>query len=395
MKNLFWLVLLSSTTVWSYTPYVSNTDTLSDGANEIQLESSLFQTTNRITPDALFNSFSEGEKYQSLDASFSGSYGFTSQLQGSLGLNYRMNLSSHFIGSDLETVQTAAPESARVGFRYSWPRRDQVQYALLGEYHQRLYTNEIYNVGDSISQLALGDDGPSAQFGLAMSYYTLSQNFFTGELLYRNPGSEISSEILFRGEYALVWKKLSMLLGIESVTSMNQDPFSDDPENKPLIANGSTAMYNSVNRSWLAGSVGVGMSVGKMWRLQFKATNVANGISTDLGTRYTLTLARRTSNENSFKQKSQAFKEYTIDGVVTKVSKKGSGVVIDKGLTAGVEKSMKIDFYYFDYLGGNELIASGFVIKATAYKAIVKITRKFSKRPVKEGTIVRAGLIRN
>lgn len=377
------------------TPYVSHTDTLTDGSNEIELRSSLFQTTNRVTPDALLNQLQNGESFQSLDFSLGGSYGFTSTLQGSLGINYRSNTSSHFIGSDLETVQTTGPESAWVGFRYNWPRVEQIQYAIIGQYNQRLFTNEIYTVGTSISKLALADDGPNALFGLGMSYYTLSQNFFSGELLYRNPGTDISSEIVLRGEYAVLWKKFAALVGFESVTSMNQDAFSDDFENKPLIANGATAMYNSVNRSWLAGTVGLGFSLGKLWRLEFKATNILNGVSTDLGTRYTINFARRTSNTNSFEEKNQSFKQYTVDAVVTKVSKKGSGVVIDKGIAAGVEKNMKVDFYHFDYLGGNELIASGFVIKATASKSVVKITRRFSNRPVKEGTIARGGLIRN
>ena len=54
---------------------------------------------------------------------------------------------------------------------------------------------------------------------------------------------------------------------------------------------------------------------------------------------------------------------------------------------------MKVDFYYFDYLGGNELIASGYVIKANSGKSMIKITRRFSKRKVGEKTIARAGLI--
>ena len=395
MKKCLWLLALLGRPVWGYTPYVSPSDTLSDGASEIVLESSLFQTLNRVTPDAVFNSLQEGEKYQSIDAGFRGSYGLTNQFQGNLGFNFRTNLSSHFIENDLETVQTAGAQSAWLGFRYSWPRIEQLQYAIEGEYRGRLYTNKLYSVGENITELALGDDGPSTQFGIAMSYYTKSQNFFSGQLLFRNPGTVLSSEILLRGEYAMLWQKFSLLAGVESVTSMNQDAYGDDPENKPLIANGATAMFNSVNRSWLAGHIGMGMTLGSLWRLELKASNIANGVSTDLGTRYTITLARRTSNDKVFKQKNQAFKEYTIDGVVTKISNKGSGVVIDKGIAAGIEKNMKIDFYYFDYLEGNELIASGFVIKTTASKSIVKITRRFSKRPVKEGTVIRAGLIRD
>ena len=52
----------------------------------------------------------------------------------------------------------------------------------------------------------------------------------------------------------------------------------------------------------------------------------------------------------SFVQKDAAFKQYSIEGVVKKLSKKRTAAVLDIGMQAGLEKGMKIDFYHFDFL---------------------------------------------
>jgi hypothetical protein len=56
-----------------------------------------------------------------------------------------------------------------------------------------------------------------------------------------------------------------------------------------------------------------------------------------------------------------------------------------------VNKGMVFDFFEFDYVGGNMLIARGIVIKTTADTSIVKITQRFNtKKDIKEGLIGRA-----
>ena len=56
---------------------------------------------------------------------------------------------------------------------------------------------------------------------------------------------------------------------------------------------------------------------------------------------------------------------------------------------------MQVDFYYFDYVGGNELIARGVVIKTQVSKAVVQINKRYGRRRVQEGTVIRAGQIEN
>ena len=54
---------------------------------------------------------------------------------------------------------------------------------------------------------------------------------------------------------------------------------------------------------------------------------------------------------------------------------------------------MRFDFFEFDYVGGNILIAAGVVIQAKSDSSIVKITQTYNtKKEMKEGIIGRASL---
>ena len=53
-------------------------------------------------------------------------------------------------------------------------------------------------------------------------------------------------------------------------------------------------------------------------------------------------------------------------------------------------KDLEIDFYEFDYVGGNILLARGTVIQSKSSSAIVKITHRYNtKKELKEGTVAR------
>ena len=52
-----------------------------------------------------------------------------------------------------------------------------------------------------------------------------------------------------------------------------------------------------------------------------------------------------------------------------------------------------MDFFEFDYIGGNVLVASGVIVKTNSDTAIVKITERFNqKKELKEGLIGRTTL---
>ena len=68
-------------------------------------------------------------------------------------------------------------------------------------------------------------------------------------------------------------------------------------------------------------------------------------------------------------------------------------MVVDKGLADDIVKGMRIDFFEFDYIGGNVLVASGVVIKINAETSIVKVTNRFNmSKDLKEGLVGRASL---
>jgi hypothetical protein len=94
-----------------------------------------------------------------------------------------------------------------------------------------------------------------------------------------------------------------------------------------------------------------------------------------------------------FSRRDSQFKEYTIEGTISKISKNRSACVVDQGLASGLKEGMSVDFYHFDYVDGNMLIAKGFVIKAGASKSMIKITKRYSKKRLEEGTVMRAGMI--
>jgi len=374
--------------------YISNTQTLNKDGSEFYFDIDFFQPTKHVDVDGEVVALAESEDYQQLNVNLNYTYGFTNRLQASLLSRFRYNASTETVGTDTTTLVNSGAESVGVSFKYAWPKPEGMQYALVASYRESLYQNDTYTTGSLREEIVLGEGGTDVSLGLNMAYYTKSKNFLEASFLFRNPGTDISSEVVTDLNYAMVWGGGALSLGLEYVYSLEQDAYTDDPENKPQVSNGSTYLYNGVNRSWMAPHVGFNFAVGTMWRVELKAKTFSTGVSTDLGNMYSIAFVRRKSDSKSFLQKDAAFKEYKVEGTVSKVTKNRSAVVVDKGVGAGLNKGMKVDFYHFDFVGGNELIASGFVVKSGMSKSIIKITKRYSKKRVEVGAVARAGLIR-
>lgn len=389
------VILLCSQVALAKNSYVSKTQTLNDGAYQLNLNTSYFLPSLHSDYNGTLISFDEGESYQRADLNFIGSYGISKNLEMSAGIRGRYIISTEVINAEDTVFTKSGIESVLAQIKYSFPVEDGFQYSFEANYRKALYSNEEYNPAEDRQTVVLGDGGTDVSVGLGLTWYTSSQNFFSGRFLYRNPAEHLSSEIYSEIEGAIVWPAFTMLVGVENIYSMNQDPYADDPNSKPQMSNGSTYEYNSINRSWLAPYVGLHFATGQTGRIEFKAKSKVSGVSTDLGNEYTISFIKRTfGKDNSFAMKDAAFKEYKYDGVVTKITKDRKAVVIDIGLKKGIEKGDKVDFYHFDYLGGNQLIASGYAIKVGLSKSIVKITKRYSKIRVEEGTVARSGLIK-
>jgi hypothetical protein len=393
LSILFIFVLISNFT-FGQTSYVSKTQTLASGGNEIGVDTSVFVPTIHSDSRGDLIQFEEGESYLRADLEFLGKYGFTDSLQLTVGLRGRHIQSNETYETEEISLVASGVESGLVQLKYSFPMEKGLQYSMEANYRTAFYTNSDFTTGSKPDHVVLGDGDSEVSLGGAFTMYTSSQNFFSASALYKNPAKHLSSEFHTEMEFAVVWQYFAMLLGVENVTSLNGDAYTTDPESKPAISSGSTNDFNSINRGWTAPYLGMNFALGSKWRLEFKAKSKIYGVSTDLGSEVMISLHKRNSSSKSFVQKDAAFKQYSIEGLVKKLSKKRTAAVLDIGLKDGIEKGMKIDFYHFDYLGGNQLIASGFVVKVSHSKSIIKITRRFSKLRVEEGTVARAGLIR-
>lgn len=394
--KIIWPLAIFAYAASAQVSYVPKALTLYKGGHEFGTSLEFFQTSKVADSDGKTYDLLNNERFQMIDLDFSGRYGFTNNLELSGGMKVRSNSSNQYYAPENNeySFSTTGLHSIYGGAKYSFPNQGGLLLALEGEYQHRLYGNSETNIDDPPSSLELGDEGPSASFGFSGSYMSSNRNFLSGKLLYRNPGSNLSSEIYTEVEAAMAWNYVALVAGVGMVNSLGQDAYEGDPENKPQFGRGPGNQFNSVNRSWTAPYGGLNIALGDEWRVESKIYSKVSGSSTDLGTGVIISLVKRVSDAKSFQKKDAAFKEYTVEASVVKLSKSGNVVVIDAGADDGLSLRSKIDFYYFDYRGGNELIAAGMVVKLGATKSLVKISKSYSKKEVKEGTLARGGLIR-
>lgn len=371
-----------------YVPYAT---TLNEKGTEFLFNVEYFQTTAIVNTENQSAELADGISHNRIDFNAIGKYGLTPGLEligGVRGRSIQSNFS--YLNEDY-SLSNSGLESIIAGFKFAFKEVERIMYGFEGYYRKAMHTNEEFNGGE-LDSIALGDD--SREYGLGGNFYFRSTggNFLDIHLLYRSPGEDLSQEIFSRSQFGLVWNYVALYAGVENVTSLGNDPYTDDVENKPIVVQGASGMFNSINRQWTAPYLGLNIALGTNWRLGFEYAQVATGSSTDLGPRFGITLAKRTSPVKSeFAKRNAKFKQYQVEGSVIKLSKSRKVAVIDKGLANGIEKGMAVDFYYFDYVGGNELIAKGKVLKAKTAKALVRIIKRYSRRRVEEGTTFRAG----
>lgn len=394
MKYLLSLILIIPASAFANYSYIPKARTLVEGGSEIGVGVSYFQTTSIITDTGEGASLGNGLSYRHLDVDFSGKYGFTSQLEGNVGLRGRLiQATDNFQDEDVSYNQSGA-ESFKVGFKFSFEEQAKMKYALEGWYRSALFeAKKFSSLTEAPSDVSLGDDNRELAFGLLTYVRTEANNFANARVYYRDPGQHLSTEIFSEVEYAMMWEYLTFAVGVENVYSLENDEYTNDPENKPIIYSGPTNQFNSVNRAWTAPYAHMNLSFGGAWRLEGRYTQVITGNSTDLGPRISAHFIRRSEKASEYSKRDASFKEYQIEGLVTKVSSSRNACIIDKGLSDGITKGMKIDFYFFDYIDGNTLIAKGNVLKVKAGQSLVQIQERYTRKRVEAGIVARAGLI--
>jgi hypothetical protein len=391
MKFIFLpIFLMISVHVIAQTSYVAPTRILNKKAYQFGITGEYWKSSKRVDKDGKKFPFEDGESFNRLQGDVSGFYGLTENLQVGGGVRYRQNASKVLNSStnEVDSETSSGVQSTYVNLMFAFKPVDQLRYAVEGTYRYTPYTNEESTVANP-GKLLLGDDGNEYSAGLAVTYASKTNNFLSGRVGYRKPGQDLSSEIYWQVEAALAWKYLALVAGVDGVSSMNNDPYENDEANRPLYETGSSGLYHSINREWLAPYAGVNLALGQSWRVEFKGSQVVSGKSTDLGTNFAVSLIRRVDDKRTDKADSK-FKDYDFEASITKVSPKKGFVVIDKGLSEDIQKGMKIDFYEFDYVGGNILLASGIVLQAKADTSVVKITKTYNtKKELKEGVVAR------
>lgn len=382
------LLILSCSSL-AQTSYVAPTKTLAKGGSEINLSADYFKSSTRIGKDGEELDFLDGEGFQRMQGTFAGSYGLTDELQISVGALLRSQVATFAETTGEEDATAQGIESTWLKLMYAFKPVNRLYYALEGEYRYRPYTNKEFNTGDDKTELILGDDGDSYSFGLGVTYHSPKNNFFTVRGGYRRPGQELSDEIYYQAEAALAWPRFALVAGVNGVYSLGRDP--NEGETRISLNTATTLMYHQENREWIAPYAGVNFSITPSWRVELTGSQVVSGKSTDLGTSFGISLVRRSEKVNPTQKLDRSFKSYDIEASISKVSPKANYVVIDKGVADDIAKGMVFDFYEFDYVGGNELLARGTVIRVQSESSIIKITSRFkANKPLKEGTLARA-----
>ncbi len=394
MNFLSILLLLAPAILWGQTSYVPPTRVLKERGSEIRFSGDYFQTSKVVDQKGKRTSLTDGNSFSRYQGEIGGLFGLTDDFNAGLSARFRQQQSHFTSGTDDYTAKAGGIQSIAARFLFGFEPVNRTQFTLEGMFRYNPYSNDEIDASSTndLNRLILGDQGNEYSLGLGVTYSSLSNNHYTFRGGWRRPGDDLSTEFYWNGEIALQFRYVAALLGVDGVTSLKNSTYESDPTDRPAWNQGASQLYNSINREWIAPYLGLNFSMGPAWRVEFKGSQVVAGRSTDLGTTFGISLVRRLDQSEEKLVDSQ-FKTYDLEATVTKVSEKKTYVVLDKGLSNDLEKGMKVDFFEFDYVGGNSLVARGVIIKVSAEKAIVKLTHRYNlAKEIKEGLVGRVTL---
>ena len=346
IKLLLLLFVLPLGRAFAQTSYVPSTQTLYDKGYQIYFGADVFQTERVINKDSNSEPLTESQSFTRYQFDLGGYYGLTHNLQFGVGARFRHHESTFLEGTeDQATAKSTGLQSIVSSVTYAFKPIGSLRYSLDALYRYTPYSNQEVSSSAATTNLVLGDDGNEYSVGGGATYAFKSQNFVTARAGYRRPGRDLSDEVYWSTEGALVWSSLALIAGAEGIYSMNNDPYEDGE--RPIYNTGVSGLYNSSNRQSFGPFLGLNVALGKSWRLEFKASQVLGGRSTDIGRTYGIQLIRRVEAAPSGKLDA-GFKTYDIEANVVKVSSNKDYVQIDKGLSEDIRKGMTMDFFEFD-----------------------------------------------
>jgi hypothetical protein len=356
-------------------------------AYEINLTGELWKTTSRVDSLGVEQPFVDSEDFGRFQGGMDLSYGIGQQLEVRLGFNYRQNTSVNSTG---ESLTAAGLESLWGGAKYTiiTPSSPWI-FALDLQYRQTTFTTSKYIPGTvPIDELALGDDGKEFTVGLHLARKFSKTGNFSSFVAFNMPPNDLSQEVVYDAHFAWAWTKWAWIMGVEGIYSLGTDDFGSAAETKPQIAQGSTYLYNSINRERVMPYLQLDKAF-STWKLGLRGGLAVAGQSTDLGYEMGFTITWSSKGVSKDERVISKFKEYEIEGTVLKVSPRGKFVKIDQGLAQDVEKGMRFDVFKSDFFGGNVLVATGVVYEVGSDSCIVKLIKRFNEIKIEKGFTAR------
>lgn len=339
---------------------------------------------------ALYNSDSEevgfegSEDYSRTQFEVMFSQGFSERAEFRLMARGRRNNSQTRLG---ETAEAEGLES--IGFGLKFRLVGGLKNMLSVDAQIRSFLKDPVDTTNSANRVDLSEEGYELRIGPQFSSRLGRNWFFNLAGWFVRPGSNISDYTAY--DASLVYKRPRAALGagVDGIVSFHNDP-ADDSVNRVERFPGSTQTIFGFNPYYVMPYGQVWFSFNENFKGTIKAGQVYQGRNWDKYTYGLVSLTYQKRKFNPEKVFEESFKEYDVEATITKVSPRKVFIQMDKGLTDDVSKGMRIDVFEFNYLGGNKLIASGFVFEVGVDTSIVKITKYFNDRiKVKVGHIIR------
>jgi hypothetical protein len=371
----------------------SFSDVLQKGGYSFDLIYQKIQTKSIFDEVGTNTELDIGEMYQFDEIDLIGNYGYSKNLQFRVGVKFRSIDSVEFDSNDskLYSVSDNGLQSALLGVHYIFDRVDNLIYRFEFDYRHFSYTNTVVTNTNKHEFLAIGPDGRQIDFALALTYRPTSWNsYISAKIGYRMPGTNLSDQMIYQLELAKVWRYVAFFAGVDIAQSLNGDPYGAQNTQRPTLATGASQNFNAINPEATTPYAGLSIGLGDRWKIHFKGAQTVAGQNFDKQQIATVHLEYFNTNPTGRNLYDEEFKDYAYEGDVNKISPSGEYATIGVGLSDGANIGDRVDIYKDDFLGGNELVGVGQIVKAGASTSIIKVIKLYKGR-VKEGMNARGG----
>lgn len=350
------------------------------------LQSSYFNSTGYYDTDGNLTERTDGSSFTSLDTEVKAHYGISAPFELRIGGRFRQNTSN----DGTSELSNSGFESYFAGVKYLFPKIGRLSYTADLMYRASVLSYQKVENGSQASkdQIELGDLGSEVSAGVHLHFARTDWHTLSIFAAYRVPYDDLSDELIYSAETALIGNNLHARVGVEGIYSLQTSPYADNPDTRPGVYYGETTLYNGVNRNVVMPYLAVGLG-NERWLLELKGAMVAGGSWTDAGQQFSVGLSYLRPSISNQQVKEKSFKEYDIEASVIKLSPRGAFVKIDQGFSQDVAKGMKFDIYKTDYFGGNILVAAGEVNQVGSDWAIIKLTKVYRDIPIEAGFTAR------